>query len=37
MTDRTASTSVTCTRCSYTEFFRTERSGLSKIADFLTL
>jgi hypothetical protein len=31
-----AFTSVTCTRCSYTEFYRTERSGLSKIADFLT-
>lgn len=31
-----AFTSVTCTRCSYTEFFKTERSGLGKIVDFLT-
>jgi predicted nucleic-acid-binding Zn-ribbon protein len=31
-----AFTSVTCTRCSYTEFYRTQRSGLGKIVDFLT-
>lgn len=26
--------SITCSRCTYTEFYRTEASGLSQITDF---
>jgi predicted nucleic-acid-binding Zn-ribbon protein len=29
-------TSVTCTRCKYTELYQTESSGIGKILDFLT-
>ncbi|NRR91445.1 GTP-binding protein [Winogradskyella undariae] len=29
-------TSVTCKKCSYTEFYKTKTSGLSNIFDFLT-
>lgn len=28
-------TGVTCTRCSYTEFYKTVRDRLSEVADFL--
>ena len=28
--------SVTCERCSYTEFFKTKTSGLSNVFDFFT-
>jgi predicted nucleic-acid-binding Zn-ribbon protein len=29
-------TSVTCERCSYTEFYKTKTSGLSNVFDFFT-
>ena len=28
--------SVTCTKCTYTEFYKTKTSGLSNLFDFLT-
>ena len=29
-------TSVTCARCSYTEFYKTKTSGISNVFDFFT-
>ncbi|MBE15162.1 MAG: zinc ribbon domain-containing protein [Dokdonia sp.] len=29
-------TSVTCKRCTYTEFYKTKTSGLSNVFDFFT-
>ncbi|TYB78720.1 zinc ribbon domain-containing protein [Bizionia myxarmorum] len=29
-------TSVTCARCTYTEFYKTKTSGLSNVFDFFT-
>jgi predicted nucleic-acid-binding Zn-ribbon protein len=29
-------TSVTCERCTYTEFYKTKTSGLSNVFDFFT-
>lgn len=29
-------TSVTCSRCSYTEFFKTKTSAISNVFDFFT-